>query len=546
MQTATSSSYTSPSGYKTRSSNWTSLRLLNVYRLGLSAIFFSQSFVIRSPLLDIVNHRLYSWVSLAFLVLSLVWMLAARIERRGYQKQLSLQVYSDTILILLLMHACGGISSGLGMLLIISIAVIGLLGEQALAIIFASLATLGLLAEFVYSNIYIANYSGTSTQVGLIGVALFATAIVTNKLTLRIRSSEQLVQQRERDVALLSALNQEIIENLQAGVIVLARNDRVRHINNTALNMLDIAASNTFSLQRDQPRLLAALESWRESSQRDTPFLPSETGIDNLQVSFRQLRGQGEDNTLIFLNDVSSIRNSMQQAKLASLGHLTASIAHEIRNPLGAISYAAQLLTENSELAESDQRMTEIIHQHSDRINHIIEDILQISRGELNVMGEINLQEWLPKFIDDFCLSDHATADRFEINTDQSPMDKATIRFDPGHLNQIMTNLCNNALIHGKNGNLIHIKVYRMQSHSLTIEIADEGPGIRLEDMDKIFEPFYTTNHKGSGLGLYIVNQLCDLNNASISVKQNNNGGTSFIIRCQLVLTDLVSRPSAA
>jgi len=512
MQTATSSSYTSPSGYKTRSSNWTSLRLLNVYRLGLSAIFFSQSFVIRSPLLDIVNHRLYSWVSLAFLVLSLVWMLAARIERRGYQKQLSLQVYSDTILILLLMHACGGISSGLGMLLIISIAVIGLLGEQALAIIFASLATLGLLAEFVYSNIYIANYSGTSTQVGLIGVALFATAIVTNKLTLRIRSSEQLVQQRERDVALLSALNQEIIENLQAGVIVLARNDRVRHINNTALNMLDIAASNTFSLQRDQPRLLAALESWRESSQRDTPFLPSETGIDNLQVSFRQLRGQ----------------------------------AHEIRNPLGAISYAAQLLTENSELAESDQRMTEIIHQHSDRINHIIEDILQISRGELNVMGEINLQEWLPKFIDDFCLSDHATADRFEINTDQSPMDKATIRFDPGHLNQIMTNLCNNALIHGKNGNLIHIKVYRMQSHSLTIEIADEGPGIRLEDMDKIFEPFYTTNHKGSGLGLYIVNQLCDLNNASISVKQNNNGGTSFIIRCQLVLTDLVSRPSAA
>jgi two-component system sensor histidine kinase PilS (NtrC family) len=547
MQTATSNNHSRPPGYRTRTANWTSLRLLNVYRLGLSAIFFSQSFVLHSPLLDIINHRLYSWVSLAFLVLSLVWMLAARIERRGYQTQLSLQIYSDTILFILLMHACGGISSGLGMLLIISIAVIGLLGEQTLAIIFASLASLGLLAEYVYSNINLTNYSGTSTQVGLLGVTLFATAIVTNKLTLRIRSSEQLVQQRERDVALLSALNQEIIENLQAGVVVLAGNNRVRYINNTALKLLDITANNSLSLQHDQPRLLAALESWRQSPQRESPFLPSETGIDNLQVSFRQLQrqGQGQENTLIFLNDVSSIRNSMQQAKLASLGHLTASIAHEIRNPLGAISYAAQLLSESSDLARADQRMTEIIHQHSDRINHIIEDILQISRGGLNVVGEINLYEWLPKFIENFCLSGHATADRFELDPGPKSGANNTIRFDQGHLTQIMTNLCTNALIHGKNRNLIHIKVHKMQSSLLAIEIADEGPGIESDNLDKIFEPFYTTNHKGSGLGLYIVNQLCELNDASISVKHNNYQGTSFTVQCPIAST-AHSRSSAA
>ena len=140
-----------PAGYKPRKTNWTSVRLLNVYRLGLAAIFFGQSFVNSSPLVNIVDLTLYSWTSFAFLVLALVWIVASVIERRGFQRQVSLQIYGDTIIIILLMHACGGISSGLGMLLIISVAITGLLTEQAMAILFASLAALGLLAEHIYS-----------------------------------------------------------------------------------------------------------------------------------------------------------------------------------------------------------------------------------------------------------------------------------------------------------------------------------------------------------------------------------------------------------
>ena len=527
MQTATSNSFNNASGYKPRSTNWTSIRLLNVYRLGLSSIFFSQSFVSPSPLLNIANHRLYTWVSSAFLLLSLVWMLAAWIERRGFQQQFSMQIYSDTIVIILLMHACGGISSGLGMLLIISIAVTGLLVEQAVAITFASLASIGLLAEYLYSSINIASYSGNSTQVGILGATLIATAIVTHKLTERLRSSEQLVQQRERDVALLSALNQEIIENLQAGVIVLTKNNAIRHINNTALKMLNIAVDDSFSLERDQPKVLAVLEKWRQSAQTDTPYLPSETGLDNIQISFRRLLDQGRENILIFLNDVSSIKNSMQQAKLASLGHLTASIAHEIRNPLGAISYAAQLLSENNDLEESEHRMTEIIHQHSDRINHIIEDILEISRGTPAAQVKIDLGKWLDKFIGDYCLSNQATRDCFDLDI---AIKGHSIMFDSGHLTQIMTNLCTNARIHGDKNKLLHIKVYADNAYPMNIEIADQGPGIDQQTLDKIFEPFFTTSHKGSGLGLYIVDQLCELNDATISARQNEYNGSSFII----------------
>ncbi len=201
--------------------------------------------------------------------------MASAIERRGFQSQVSLQIYSDTILIILLMHACGGISSGLGMLLIISVAVTGLLTQQTLAILFASLAALGLLAEHIYSVTNIPSYSGTSTQVGILGASLIATAIVTHKLMLRARSSEQLIQQRERDVALLSALNQEIIENMEAGVIVLGHKDTIRHINRAARELLHLPIDRAISLQRDCPQLLEALEAWRQTMERNRLIPPS-------------------------------------------------------------------------------------------------------------------------------------------------------------------------------------------------------------------------------------------------------------------------------
>ena len=527
MQNEISHSFRSSSGYRQRSTKWTSVRLLNIYRLGLSSLFVSQSFVTESPLINIANLRLYSWVSSVFLLVSLVWVLAAWIERRGYHYQVSLQIYGDIIIIILLMHACGGISSGIGMLLIISIAVTGLLAQQALSLIFASLASLGLLAEHIYSSINLANYGGTSTQVGILGATLFATAIITHLTTLRLRSSEMLVQQRERDVALLSALNQEVLENLQAGVIVLGRNNAVRHINQAAMEMLQLAPDKTISLKVDAPELLQALDTWRLNHSPDTPFLPGETGIENIQVSFRPLQSQGQENTLIFLNDVSSIRNSMQQAKLASLGHLVASIAHEIRNPLGAISYAGQLLSENDELAPADRRMTEIIHQHTARINHIIEDILRISRDRPTAAEPLELRDWLPRFVEEFSISKQVENATLDLQIHDGP---SLILFDPNHLNQVLTNLCSNAIDHGYPDKPVHVSVFRDQSEKTVLEVADEGPGISPENHDKIFEPFFTSSHKGSGLGLFIVSQLCEQNNATISVHKNRYNGASFVI----------------
>ena len=536
MQTSISTEQRA-NGYTPRSTNWNSLRLLNVYRLGLAAIFVLQIFVSPSPLLNIVDLTLYAWISFAFLLLSLVWIVAARIERRGFQSQVTLQIYSDTIIIILLMHACGGISSGLGMLLIISVAISGLLTEQAIAILFAALASLGLLTEHIYSVIHLPAYTGNSTQVGILGASLLATAVVTHRLMTRIRSSEQLIQQRERDVALLSALNQEIIENLQAGVMVLSRNDNIRHINRAALDLLGIHHHKYLSLKKDFPELQEALEDWRQAPDTEAPLLPSNSGPNKIQISFRQLQSQGQPNTLIFINDVSSIRDRMQQAKLASLGHLTASIAHEIRNPLGAISYATELLGESGEIVDEDRRMLEIINQHTQRINNIIEDILKISRGSPTFRETIELRRWLPGFIDNFCQSGLAKTDNFELDFEiESPQ----VQFDSGHLEQILTNLCTNARVHGVAGQPIGIRVFDTPVYPVCIEVADRGPGVDADILDKIFEPFYTTSHEGSGLGLYIVDQLCQLNDASVKASTNRYNGTSFILQ---TMSPAIGRP---
>jgi len=521
-------------GFQPRSNNWTSIRLFNVYRIGIASIFFSQSFIQVSPLLNIYNLPLYAWSSFAYLLMALVMTIASWIERRNFHVQVSVQTYIDIIAIILLMNACGGISSGLGMLLIITIAVSGLLGKDSLATIFASLASVGLLAEYAYSANF-TDYTGTSTQVGLLGAALFATALVTQTLMQRIRTSEALIQQQKLDVANLSALNAEIIQNMQFGVIALDSQDQVRHINDMAKNMLhsgvleyDDDPTLPFATRQVLPRIYQELQQWRESPQVSSRLLPSANGNFDIQVSFHDLRSASHQGTLIFLDDVSRLKHEMQQAKLASLGHLTANIAHEIRNPLGAISHAAQLLAENKDLPTTETRLTEIIKQHSNRINAIIEDIMQISRGHVASPDSILLKPWLQQFMDSFCLGSNASHDCFEFDMTAEDL---SIVFDAGHLNRILTNLCHNAKMHGNADLPITIKVYTDNKNAVCIEVDDQGEGISPEERDKIFEPFYTTNHKGSGLGLYIVSQLCELNDASIDVSGNEFEGTSFTLK---------------
>ncbi len=510
-----------------------SAKILHSYRIIIASLLFAQALFPETSILTILDHELYSWLSFIYLIGALFWLLISWKPERYDEQLISIQIYLDIFVIIILMHACGGVESGLGILLIINIIMTSLLCTQPLTLIFAALASVGLLAEFIYSNLGQIDSNTRSTQVGLLGIALFVTAFVSTRLTKEIRESNTLAQQQHRDLAKLSILNDHIIENMQSGVIALDHHFHIQHINNIAIQLLVLPHAINQHLQKVHPLLWNTFEHWlHNKKQQNHLYLPAESNIDNIQIRFKRISNKKQHDYLIFIDDLSIIHKQASQTKLAALGHLTANIAHEIRNPLGAISHAAQLLAESPHLDITDKRMTEIIGQHSGRINHIIEDIMQISRSKNTQRECIEIETWLKQFLNNFCLgSEHTTLECFTLETGTH---NSKILFDSGHLNQILTNVCQNAKTHGVNDRPIHI-ITSKNTHQYTIEIADEGPGLSPQDLQKVTEPFYTTSSKGSGLGLYIVNQLCDINNAKLHIGNNTYQGTSVKIICQLI-----------
>lgn len=511
-----------------------SAKILHVYRLVIATLLFAQIILPEQPFLQVENTELYTWVSFIYLISALFWILISWQTHKKDEQLISVQIYLDIVTIIILMHACGGVESGLGILLIINIVMTSLLCAQSLTIIFAALTSIGLLAEYIYANFSHLGQGNSSTQVGLLGIALFATAYVSIRLTSEVEQTTAIAKQQQSDLKNLSALNDYIIDTMQSGVIVLDRNHHIQHINNAAYSLLHFKNALSLPLRTSHTALYELFSHWKKvTNHKNHLYLPKESGIDNVQIRFKDITNENQQGYLIFLDDLSLIHKQANQSKLAALGHLTANIAHEIRNPLGAISHASQLLAESDHLDQTNQRMTEIIQQHTGRINHIIEDVLQISRSKKSQRECIAIESWLKQFIQDFCLSSQhanpAECFKLEIATNNS-----FILFDSGHLNQILTNICQNAQMHGVKNRPIHI-ISSKDERQFTIEIADEGPGIKSEHLSQITEPFYTTSSEGSGLGLYIVSQLCEINSAKLAINSNQYNGTSLKITCQLI-----------
>jgi two-component system sensor histidine kinase PilS (NtrC family) len=270
------------------------------------------------------------------------------------------------------------------------------------------------------------------------------------------------------------------------------------------------------------------MNSWKENPESEIkPFRPMADSAD-LLPRFNSLGQNG--GTLILLEDSTEVTQQLQQMKLASLGRLTASIAHEIRNPLGAISHAAQLLEESPTIDKAEHRLTEIIRDHTRRMNSIVENILQLSRREPSHPRKIELKPWLISFLTEFCSMEKIAPS--EISLDIFP-ENTSIYFDSGHLHQVLWNLCKNALKYGKSEQSIKIALrggITEESHGPFLDIIDSGEGINPETASQIFEPFFTTGSGGTGLGLYITRELCECNKARLSYHPVPTGGSCFRI----------------
>jgi len=205
----------------------------------------------------------------------------------------------------------------------------------------------------------------------------------------------------------------------------------------------------------------------------------------------------------------------LANAKLTSLSQLTANIAHEIRNPLSAISHACQLLEEDQAIQKSSKRMLEIISQNVHRINQIIDEILQAHHHDTSKIVSIQLNPFLKEFHEYFCEVEEIPTQCFML---QLPKEPLTSAFNPMHLDQILWNLCRNGWRHSqrRTGSLT-LSLQTISENKISINIQNDGAPITGHQKNHMFEPFFTTEEKGTGLGLYISKQLCIKNQADLS-----------------------------
>ncbi|MFN3310429.1 MAG: sensor histidine kinase, partial [Thermomonas sp.] len=278
------------------------------------------------------------------------------------------------------------------------------------------------------------------------------------------------------------------------------------------------------------PALEARLRRWLRDGQHDPTPLQLAPDLPEVLPRFARLLAGGEQ-VLVFLDDAELASRRAETLTLATLGRFSASLAHEIRNPLAAISYATQLLEESREIPESDRRLLEIIYQQTRRMNGIIENVLGLARRERAQPEPVELGEFARHFVADYHQSHPLEDDRLEARIPPQPVHCLA---DRRQLQQVVTVLVHNALIYGRMPNepaRVALHVHRDDRGAPLLDVVDHGPGIPEGVASQLFRPFFTTSGHGTGLGLYIAREICTANQADLRHVPLPGGGACFRIR---------------
>ena len=470
-----------------------------------------------------INVALFGSLAWSYLGFSLCALLAAGNRWGRANSQMVIQVFIDILIVTLIMHAAGGVVSGFGLLLVITVAGGSILTDGRVAALFAAIATLAMLTQQIYTFFTLDFVTPHYTHAGLLGVAFFTTALFTSSYAGRLRQSEALAARQELDLASLAMWNEHIIQRMQSGAMVIDSDGHIQLMNESARRLLGLSRPPKNALLSElTPQLDSLYRLWREGNGKSSYFLdPMEHGLRSV-VSFASMGDRGQEGTLIFFEDAALTTQRAQQLKLASLGRMAGSIAHEIRNPLGAISHAGQLLEESRNLDAADRRLTRIIHDNSARMNAMVENILQLGRQRATQPRTFELRPWLEGFLSEYEGRHPDLRKVLEYSVEPAGLE---VRMDPSQLHQVLWNLCDNALQHAAEPARVCLSAgLSTPMERPFLEVTDNGPGLDQETGDQIFEPFFTTRKQGTGLGLYIARELCEGNLASLSLEPSRQG----------------------
>lgn len=502
------------------------LLLLSLYRLFEAALLAVAVFGPVLGWIDELRHPLLGrTTALLYLLLALL-LLHQAYTRPQLRWQVLMGIAIDILAGTLAIHAAPDIAPGISLMLLFNVGMAALLLPMRYALAVGAASALAAIGEVLLAALHDASSTRSLAELSMVAVGNLFMASLMYQLGQQARDTARLAQKRGEEVADLSATNALIIRRMRTGVLLVGANDSITLANEAALSLF--GGSEERRLAVLSPDLHRRLRQWRHDGQNDESPLSLGDGESDIAPRFTRLQS-GSETTLVFLDDASLASRRAESLTLATMGRFSASLAHEIRNPLAAISYATQLLEESNDLSEGDRRMLQIIHQQCQRTNTIIESVLGLARRERANPEYVELVAFVRRFLEDF--RQITPAESAELRMQGETGSLAGL-FDPRHLQQVLTVLVQNAIHHGHMPGVpakVMIRIDR-DGGIPVIDVIDRGPGIPDAVRVNLFRPFYTTAEHGTGLGLYIARELCLANQGNLAYVAVATGGSCFRI----------------
>ncbi len=485
------------------------IRYLNLFRVLMAALYAGLLFSGHAEKLGVYPVPLLGReVTLAYLLFAILVLLVSLLHKKWILKLGKAALMLDVFVLIYLAWSINGVDKGFAILPVVMLGAIAALFHTSLVILLMPfLASVFLWLVPVFSHLPLQN--ATHSTLLLHSLIYFLITWLGLRQSATAKETLTIARQQRKDIVSLTQLNAAIIDKMRTGVIVLDNSHQPVYCNRAARRLLAIPANNAIPHQ-----LLDA------ANKQEKFIYTSPTG-DKISV-YHQMPDGDSDISLLFMENSRELAKTAHEMSLSALGRLSASIAHEIRNPLSAIYTASQLLGESPAIRDEDRDLTQIISKQIERANIIIENVLNLSRQHVANPENIELKAHLKDFLIQFC--DNQKLD-IRLVKFYTPQQSVRVLFDKSHLNQILWNLCKNAIKHGQTDNGIpKLSLTLHNSPSGThLDIMNPGPQMDPHAEKQLFEPFFTTHTQGTGLGLYLSRELCQSNNATLNYRYIGN-----------------------
>ena len=506
----------------------------NVYRLVIGSVLFALTLSSTGSAVGADDIPVQMIVAGILIVTSLIIATLAPGSKLTSESGIFGVMMIDVVATTLIADPSTVVASGFTALYLVTVAAASmLLQNRQLSTLVAALTVMAILADTLFHMSRGETGPSDLLYAGLRGALVFVVSWLGQIASATLVQAEQRAEVATTQARRLKLFNDQIVEHMQTGILIVSPSNGLRPVNSAALDLLLLDSTSERPAHLVDPQLALSLEDWREGDTLMPPPFKPERGHRTLLPRFTALDTGREGDALLFVDDYTPMTQFAQSLKLNSLGRLTGSIAHEIRNPLAAVSNAVQLLVENEDMNEGDRELASIVLRNTKRMNDTVNNVLELSRRVPPTLEPIHVNEWLTGIVKDFKESYAKSATLSVKGNFEAP-----IIADKNQMKRVLDNLIDNALRHSEAASgerTASIEINESLSPRLCfIDVIDDGDGVPETAQARLFEPFFTTNPEGTGLGLYLCKELCEINGADIKYRRTAEGRSSFRLSMRL------------